>query len=178
MAARTPNEFRLLAVALSLWAGTQTTFAQNSTVSVSVALQVPPKCILRNPAPVVDLGQIKQTGSASVSFSLSCNTNFYFALSSQNGGLVQAGAQTRPPFLALIPYTVSPHFGTPRIWGVDRCLSSNMTSPFPLCSGIAGANTGPSDQNASLAFFWDFSGSVPLSGSFRDILVLTVGPSF
>jgi hypothetical protein len=160
-----------------LWAGTQPSFAQNSTVSVAVSARVPPKCVLRNPTPVVDLGQLKQTGSASVSFSLSCNTNFYFVLSSQNGGFVQAGAQARPPFLALIPYTVSPHLGTPRIWGVDRCLSSNMISPFPPCSGIAAANADSSGQNASLAFSWNFSGSIPLSGSFRDTLVLTVGPS-
>ena len=178
MVARAPNEFRLLAVTLSLWAGAQTTFAQNSTVSVTLGVQVPPKCVLRNPTPTVDLGQIKQRGRASVSFSLSCNANFYFILSSQNGGLMQAGAQARPPFIALIPYTVSPQLGAPRIWGVDRCLSSNMTSPFPLCSGIASANAGSSDQNASLAFTWDFSGSVPLSGSFRDTLVLTVGPIF
>jgi hypothetical protein len=126
----------------------------------------------------MDLGQLSQKGTASVSFSLSCNADFHFALSSQNGGLAQQG-QARPPFIALVPYAVSINLGTKRISDLDRCHSSNMTGPFPSCSGSASANiAGPSAQNASLQFLWDFSGSVPLSGSYRDTLVLTVGPNF
>jgi len=170
--------FRLIAAAASFWLAGANVAAQDRSVSITLAGQLPPKCVLNNPSPTVDLGQLSQKGTASVFFSLSCNSDFHFALSSQNGGLAQR-EQARPPFITLVSYAVSVNLGARRISDLDRCHSSNMIGPFPSCSGSASANiAGPSAQNASLQFSWDFSGSVPLSGSYRDTLVLTVGPNF
>ncbi len=171
--------FRLIAIAASLLLASGRAAADDRSVSITFVGQLPRKCVLNNPNPAVDLGQLSQKGSASVYFSLSCNADFHFALSSQNGGLAQQGAQSRPPFIGLIPYTVSFNLGPKRISEAGMCRSGNMTGQFPSCSGFAGANiVNPSGQNASLQFSWDFSGSVPLSGSFRDTLVFTVGPNF
>jgi len=171
--------FRVIAAAASLCLVSGKTAAQDRSVSITFVGQLPRKCVLNNPNPAVDLGQLSQKGSASVYFFLSCNSDFHFALSSQNGGLVQQGAQSRLPFIALIPYAVSFNLGPKRISEPERCHSSYMTGPSPSCSGFASANiVAPSGQNASLQFSWDFSGRVPLSGSFRDTLVFTVGPDF
>ncbi len=171
--------FRLIAVSASFWLTCGIAAADDQSVSITVAVRLPPKCVLNNPRPSLDLGQLSQKGTASVSFFLSCNTDFHFALSSKNGGLAQQGPQPRPPFISLIPYAVSLNLGARRISDLDRCYSGNMTGQFPSCSGLANANiAAPSAQNASLQFSWDYSGTVPLAGSFRDTLVLTVGPDF
>lgn len=169
---------RLIAGAASFWLAGGNAAAHDQSVSITLAARLPPKCVLNNPNPALDLGELKEKGTASVFFSLSCNANFHFALSSLNGGLSQAGAQARPPFIAQIPYTVSFLLGGKRVLQLDGCQSSNMTRSIPSCSGFAGANIETPDQSGSLEFSWDFSGSVPLPGSFRDTLVLTVGPAF
>jgi hypothetical protein len=169
--------FWFLAAAASFGLVCGNAAADDRSVSITLTGQLPPKCVLNNPNPAVDLGQLGQKGSASVFFSLSCNAGFHFALKSQNGGLLQTGVQAAPPFVALIPYTVSLHLGAKRISELHRCHSSAMAALLPSCSGFAGANIqDTSSQNASLRLSWDFSGSVPLSGTFRDTLLLTVGP--
>jgi hypothetical protein len=153
--------------------------ADNQSVAVTFAGQVLPKCVLNNPNTAVDLGQLSQKGTASVAFTLSCNADFHFALSSRNGGFAQLGTRTQPPFIALIPYTVSLNLGVNLIGAPGQCISRNMNGPFPSCWGLARANIAdPAAQNASLLFSWDFSGGVPLSGTFRDTVILTVGPDF
>ncbi len=171
--------FWIAAAAASFWLTGGIAAADDQSVSITVAVRVPPKCVLNNPTPSLDLGQLSQKGTASVFFSLSCSTDFHFALSSQNGGLAQQGPRPRPPFISLIPYAVSLNLGARRISDLDRCYSGSMAGQFPSCSGLASANiAAPSAQNASLQFSWDYSGTVPLAGSFRDTLVLTVGPGF
>ena len=170
---------RLITATVSFWMAGGIAEAHDQSVSITFTGRLPAKCVLNNPNPTVDLGQLSPKGTASVSFSLSCNADYHFSLSSQNGGLTQLGAQARPPFIALVPYAVSFHLGGQRISDQERCRSSTMTGPFPSCAGLARANVADlSSQNASLKFSWDFSGSVPLSGSYRDTLLLTVGPGF
>ena len=149
--------FRLIAIAASLLLASGRAAADDRSVSITFVGQLPRKCVLNNPNPAVDLGQLSQKGSASVYFSLSCNADFHFALSSQNGGLAQQGAQSRPPFIGLIPYTVSFNLGPKRISEAGMCRSGNMTGQFPSCSGFAGANiVNPSGTECKPTIFMGF----------------------
>jgi hypothetical protein len=153
--------------------------AHEKKVSVALAGKISPKCVLSNPNAGVDLGPLQPKGTASVSFSLTCNADFHFTLSSRNGGLLQAGAIAQPPYIALIPYTASLYLGGERISRHHGCKSEHMTGALPSCSGFAGANvTAASGQNASLRLSWDYSGSALMAGTFRDTLLLKVGPEF
>jgi hypothetical protein len=178
MNARVPG---VVAAAASLWLAAGNAVADDHAVSVTFVGQLPPKCVLNNTNSVVELGQLSPRGSASAAFTLSCNADFHFKLRSQSGGLVQQGATTqpKPPFIALIPYAVSLSLGQQPISDGKRCQSRTMTEQHLSCFGAAHANVAdPSGQNASLSVSWDFSGAIPLAGSYRDTLVLTVGPDF
>lgn len=153
--------------------------ADERSVRVKFSGTIPRQCVLNNPNAAVDLGSLQPKGAASVSFSLSCNADFHFTLSSRNGGLVQAGTHAQRHFITQIPYTVSLYLGGTRISQNAGCQSGSMTSPLPSCAGVAGANIGtPSSQNATLRFSWDFSGNVAVAGSYQDTLLLKVGPDF
>ena len=153
--------------------------AHDRSVSVKFSGTLPARCDLTNPNAAVDLGALQPKGTASVSFSLSCNADFHFTLSSRNGGLVQAGTHAHHHFATHIPYTVSLYLGGTRISQNAGCQSGSMIGPLSSCAGTASANVdSPSSQNATLRFSWDFSGNVAAAGSFKDTLLLRVGPGF
>jgi hypothetical protein len=170
---------KLAAVASCFFLAAGNSFADDRSVSLIFSGLLPPKCVLVNPNSTVDLGLLNQRGTASVSFTLSCNADFHFSLVSESGGLIQQGEKAHPPFISLIPYSVSLNLGPNRISDPRNCVSGKMVDLRPVCSGKAGANiTNPAAQNASLSFSWNLAGNVPLAGVYRDTLVLTVGPGF
>ena len=170
---------RVIGVAAILFLIGSNAAAHEKKVSVALAGKISPKCVLSNPNAGVDLGPLQPKGTASVAFSLTCNADFHFKLSSRNGGLVQEGAHAHRHFLAKIPYTVSLYLGGARISQDSGCQSDGMIGPLTSCAGLAGANiAAPSSQNATLRVSWDFSGNMLLAGSFQDTLRLKVGPEF
>ena len=171
---------RLITATVSFWMAGGIAEAHDQSVSITFTGHCP-EMRPQQSQPHRGLGTTEPKGTASVSFSLSCNADYHFWLSSQNGGLTQTRGR-RPRRRLLSPSSPMPFPFTLEASASrndDRCRSSTMRGPFPSCSGLARANvpTLPS-QNASLGFSWDFSGSVPLSGSYRDTLLLTVGPGF
>jgi hypothetical protein len=175
----TAKALKFVSVIALLFLRAGNTAADDRSVSLTFVGQLPPKCTLNNPNSTVDLGELSTKGTASVSFTLSCNADFHFSLVSQSGGLIQQGMRAHPPFISLIPYSVALNLGPNRISDLSKCSSGRMAGRFPSCTGKAGANVAdPATQNASLSFSWDFTGSTPLSGSYRDTLILTVGPGF
>jgi spore coat protein U-like protein len=165
----------LLLAAANLTACAQPSFADGSTVTITLAGQVIPACGIVNPNPLVDFGELKPMGAASVSFSVTCNTNFRVSLASQNGGLLLAAQQqASPPFTALISYSVSVKLSGGNAFIIDVCSSDHMAGPAPACSGAWNVSVPVSNQNATLGFSWNLQGSVPLAGSYRDVLTLTV----
>ncbi len=150
--------------------------ADGASVTVALTGSIAPACTLGAPNLHVDFGEIKQAGTAFAPFSVSCNTGFRVSLSSQNGGLLHTGgSQASPPFIALVPYKVALTLGGNAV-PLDVCPADHMTSAFPACSGPAGPGIAVANQKATLGFVWDLHGGIPLAGSYRDILTVTVTP--
>jgi spore coat protein U-like protein len=166
---------RLLLAAANVVACAQASIADGSAVTVTLTGQVMPACSISNPNPLVDFGELEPVGAASVSFLLSCNTDFRVSLTSQNGGLSQAARQAAsPPFIELIPYSVSVKLSGENVFIIDMCSSGHMTGALPACTGAGKVSVPVSGQNTTLGFSWNLHGSVPLAGSYRDVLTLTV----
>lgn len=144
-------------------------------LSVTVKGHLRPSCQVSNEKPTLTLGELSRAGSASVSFSISCNAPFHYALSSRNGSLVhRAGVMAKPPFFSSLPYTVTYKLGTSAGFIVDACPSSNMVGTLTSCSGRSGPNAVAIQQSVTVGFSWDPAGSFPIAGSYNDVVTITL----
>ena len=85
---------------------------------------------------MIEFGEISMAGSATVSLLVSCNAPFRFAFISLNGGLAQtAGVKVKPPFLSLLPYSLTYRLPTSAGFLIDTCSSSNMSATGGACAG-------------------------------------------
>jgi hypothetical protein len=149
--------------------------ADDQDVSVTVTARISPSCEVSNATPNLNLGDLSRAGVASVSFLISCNSPFHYALSSRHGSLVRtAGVVANPPFFSSLPYTVTYRLGTSAGMLVDTCLSSNMLATATTCSGRSTSDAIAIQQTATVGFSWDPHGSFPVAGSYADIVTVTL----
>ncbi|MGC1585907.1 MAG: hypothetical protein WA791_09410 [Rhodomicrobium sp.] len=147
--------------------------------AISLKGRVLPACTIQNAHPMIEFGEISMAGSATVSLLVSCNAPFRFALTSLNGGLAQtAGVKVKPPFLSLLPYSLTYRLPTSAGFLIDTCSSSNMSATGGACAGRSVDGTLSVSQVATIGFSWDPHGLVPAAGAYRDILLLTVSAGF
>lgn len=149
------------------------------SAAISLKGRVLPACTIQNAHPAIEFGEISAAGSATASLLVSCNAPFRFAFTSLNGGLAQtAGVKVKPPFLSLLPYSLTYRLPTNAGYLIDTCPSSNMSAASAACSGRSPVDTLGAGQVATIGFSWDPHGLVPAAGAYRDILLFTVSAGF
>jgi spore coat protein U-like protein len=165
----------LASIFLLFFSSPEPSHADDQEVSVTVTARIPFSCKVSNTTPNLNLGELSRAGAASVSFQVSCNAPFHYALSSRNGSLAQtAGVRAKPPFFSSLPYTVNYSLGTSAGMLVDTCLSSNMLATATTCSGRSTSDAIAIQQTATIGFSWDPHGSFPVAGSYADTVTVTL----
>jgi hypothetical protein len=113
-----------------------------------------------------------RAATASLPFSVSCNTPISVSLSSRHGGLKFHGAGTSDSaFTTLIPY--SANLDMPGHNRVLRCRSDDMAADHGCEGGIDDAIT---DGEGKIEVHLRASNDLVLSGAYQDRVTITVTP--
>jgi hypothetical protein len=150
--------------------------ADDSEVTLHLRGRIAPRCAVSTPNAILDVGNIAKAGSAQLNLTLSCNTPFRYAISSQNGGLKHESASAATaPFFHLLPYTMKITLPADAGVTVDTCSSSNSTASGKACqkSGIV-ETVAAKGRAATLEFTWNPGDQRPLAGRYQDIVTITV----
>ena len=149
--------------------------AQDASLTVDVNVAVAPSCSITSATPSLDLGELSKPGSASLSFSFSCNSHFQFILSSRHGGLRHyTRTPVSPPFVSLVPYAVSYSIGTSSGLLSGACSSSSMAQGASGCKGASNRDATAINQGVTLSLSWGLSGQYPVAGTYADTLTFSV----
>jgi hypothetical protein len=169
---------RPLAVAVGFFVAASQITSLDAASSVSIELQgeVEPECQLNAMSSKIDLGSILKSGSKQISFGISCNAPFSYAVASQSGGL-QNGDRTllRAGFTSFVVYSVEVAIRTEGGTIAGACSSAALTPQAPTCSYPDSGNKIAIGQVGSLNLSWSSSDEL-VAGPYVDVLTISLEP--
>lgn len=147
-----------------------------SSVSIELQGEIEPECRLNAASSTIELGSMLKSGSKQISFNISCNAPFSYAVVSESGGLLNADSTTvKAGFTSFVVYSIGVAIQTDGGTLAGTCSSAALTARSPACGYPDSGNKIAIDQAGSLTLSWSSSDEL-IAGPYSDVLTLSLRP--